>query len=70
MFYSQTKLHKENAMRLHLSAPKEITWGIAVIVGVVGLLINAGVLSIGIDAFLLVAIAFIILAVACWVKGL
>lgn len=57
-------------MRLKLSAPKEITWWIAVALGVVGLLINAGILGFGIDAFLLVAVAFIILAVATWVKGL
>jgi len=57
-------------MNLKLSAPKEITWWIAVVLGVVGLLVNAGVLSLGINAFWLVAAAFIILAVATLVKGL
>ena len=57
-------------MNLKLTPPKEITWWIAVALGVVGLLVNAGVLSLGISAFWLVAIAFIILAVATLVKGL
>ena len=58
-------------MNLKLSAPKEITWIIAVIAGVVGLLMNFGVLSLGgISAFLLVAFAFVLLAVATLVKGL
>ena len=57
-------------MNLKLTPPKEITWWIAVVLGVVGLLVNAGVLSLGISAFWLVAIAFIILAIATLVKGL
>ncbi|HEY2982449.1 MAG TPA: hypothetical protein VGJ22_14790 [Anaerolineales bacterium] len=57
-------------MNLKLTPPKEITWWIAVVLGVVGILVNAGVLGIGVSAFLLVAAAFIILAVATLVKGL
>jgi heme A synthase len=57
-------------MKLKLSAPKEITWIIAVVAGVVGLLINYGVISLGISAFLLVAFAFVLLAVATYFKGL
>jgi hypothetical protein len=57
-------------MNLKLTPPKEITWLIAVGLGILGLLANAGILSIGLSAFWLVAIAFIILAVACLVKGL
>jgi high-affinity Fe2+/Pb2+ permease len=58
-------------MNLKLSAPKEITWIIAVIAGVIGLLIKYGGMSIGgLDAFLLVAIGFIILALATVMKGL
>ena len=57
-------------MNLKLTAPKEITWWIAVVIGVVGLLVNAGVFSLGVSAFWLVAIAFIILAIATLVKGL
>lgn len=55
---------------MKMSAPKYVTWIIAVVLGVVGLLINFGVLSLGIDAFLLEAAAFILLAVACTTKGL
>lgn len=55
---------------LALSAPKETTWIIAVIAGGLGLLENFGVLSIGVSAFVFVAIGFVILAVATAVKGL
>jgi len=58
-------------MNLKLSAPKETTWIVAVIAGVVGLLMNFGVFSLGgISAFFLVALGFVILAVATTVKGL
>ncbi|HEY4717900.1 MAG TPA: hypothetical protein VIH14_02705 [Anaerolineales bacterium] len=58
-------------MNLKLSAPKEITWIIAVIAGVVGLLIKYAGMNIGgLDAVLLLAIGFIILAVATITKGL
>jgi hypothetical protein len=58
-------------MKLKLSAPKEITWIIAVVAGVLGLLVNYGVLSLGgISAFLLVAFGFVLLAVATYFKGL
>jgi heme A synthase len=69
-FKSKTYLNKENAMNLKLTAPKEITWWIAVVLGVVGILVHAGVLSLGVSDFVLVAAAFIILAVATLVKGL
>ncbi|HEX9597526.1 MAG TPA: hypothetical protein VF982_11650 [Anaerolineales bacterium] len=58
-------------MNLKLSAPKETTWIIAVIAGALGILTNYGVFSIGgLDAFLLVMIGFVILAIATMVKGL
>ena len=57
-------------MNLKLSAPKEITWIIAVIAGGLGILDHYDVFSIGTDAFLLVMIGFVILAVATLVKGL
>lgn len=58
-------------MNLKLSAPKEITWIIAVIAGVLGLLIEFGNMNIGgLQASLLLAIGFVILAVATIVKGL
>jgi hypothetical protein len=56
---------------MDLSAPKRITWWVAVIVGVVGILaylVTIPVLS-GF-AFWLVAIAFALLAVATAVKSL
>jgi hypothetical protein len=58
-------------MNLKLSAPKEITWIIAVILGVAGLLMHFGVLSFGgISAIVLVGLGFVILAIATLVKGL
>lgn len=58
-------------MKLKLSAPKQITWIIAVILGVVGLLMHFGVFSLGgISAALLLGIAFAILAIATATKGL
>lgn len=68
-FKIKTQSDKENAMNLKLTAPKEITWWIAVVLGVIGLLVNAGILGFG-NAFWFVAAAFIILAVATLVKGL
>lgn len=55
---------------LVLSAPKEATWVIAVLVGAVGILTQLGVLSIGISAFGLVLIGFVLLAVATAFKGI
>jgi len=57
-------------MKLRLSAPTETVWIIAVIAGVLGLLVNFGVLSLGgISAFVLVAAGFVILAVATAMKS-
>lgn len=56
---------------MRLNAPKKITWLIAVIVGVVGIL--AQLLPIAIlapYAFWLVAGAFVLLALATYLKGL
>jgi threonine/homoserine/homoserine lactone efflux protein len=55
---------------LNLSAPKEVTWIVAVVAGVLGILQNMGAFSIGVSAFVLVAVGFVILAVASLVKGL
>lgn len=58
-------------MNLKLSAPKETTWIIAVILGVAGLLMHFGVFSLGgISAIILVGLGFVILAIATTVKGL
>jgi heme A synthase len=56
--------------KMNMSAPKTITWWIAVVIGVLGILVNAGVLALPLSAFLLVAIAFILLALATVIKGL
>lgn len=60
---------KENAMRL--SAPKQITWIVAIVLGVLGLLgslITIPVVS-GL-AFWLVFLGFLLLAVATFIDGL
>jgi hypothetical protein len=59
---------------MNLSAPKMITWVVALIVGVVGILIHVGGLSIvavpfGLG-FWLVVVAFVLLLVATIIKGL
>jgi len=58
-------------MSVKLSAPKVITWVIAVIIGVVGIvahLVTIQVLS-G-YSFWLVAVAFVLLAIATLFKGI
>jgi len=59
---------------MKLSAPKVITWVVALIVGVIGILIHVGSLSIvavpyGLG-FWLVVVAFVLLLVATLMKGL
>jgi threonine/homoserine/homoserine lactone efflux protein len=56
---------------MNFSAPKQITWWIAVVVGVLGILASL-VPSLGFAgfAFWLVVIAFALLAVATVVEGL
>jgi hypothetical protein len=59
---------------MNLSAPKMITWVVALIVGVVGILIQVGKVSIvavpfGLG-FWLVVVAFVLLLVATITKGL
>ncbi len=62
--------NKENAMKL--SAPKNITWIIAVVLGVLGLLgsLAPTLPVIGGFSFWLVFLGFAILAVATFVEGL
>ncbi len=57
-------------MKLRLSAPKEITWWIAVVIGAAGILTHYKILSFGIDAFLFVMVGFFILMIATLYKGL
>ncbi|HEM61531.1 MAG TPA: hypothetical protein ENO24_04520 [Chloroflexi bacterium] len=59
---------------MNLSAPKMITWVVALIVGVVGILIHVGSLSIvavpfGLG-FWLVVVAFVLLLLATIMRGL
>jgi len=60
--------------KMNLSAPKMITWVVALIVGVVGILIHVGSLSIvavpfGLG-FWLVVVAFVLLLLATIMRGL
>jgi hypothetical protein len=61
-------------VEMKLSAPKMITWLVALVVGVIGILIHVGSLSIvavpfGLG-FWLVVVAFVLLLVATLLKGL
>ena len=56
---------------MKLSAPKNVTWWIAVVLGVLGLLGNFVALPvIGSFSFWLLVLGFAILAVATFVEGL
>lgn len=58
-------------MSIRLSAPKVITWVIAVIVGAVGILAHLVTIQVLSGyAFWLVAAAFVLLAIASLIKGL
>jgi hypothetical protein len=58
-------------MQMNLSAPKNLTWIIAVVLGVLGLLGNFVTLPvIGGFSFWLVFLGFAVLAVATFVEGL
>lgn len=57
-------------MKLRLSAPTEIAWWIAVVAGILGLLVYFDVISFGINAFILEAAGFLILAVATAMKSI
>ncbi len=56
---------------MKLSAPKQNTWIIAVIVGVVGILANViPIVALAGYSFWLVAAGFVVLGLATFVKGL
>jgi hypothetical protein len=56
---------------MKLSPPKMITWTIALILLIVGILLYAGILSVaGLPAFWLVAIGLGLMLIATQVKGL
>lgn len=59
---------------MRLSSPKRVTWWIAVVLGVLGILLELGVMSVvGISAgyaFIFVATAFVLLALGTRLRGL
>ena len=55
---------------MKLTAPKQVTWWIALIIAVIGLLGQVNVLPLGVFGFWLVLIAFALLAVATLITGL
>lgn len=56
---------------MNLNAPREITWWIAVIIGVVGIIAELVTIPVVSGfAFWLVAVAFVLLGLATLVKGL
>ena len=57
-------------MNLKLTPPKEITFWIAVVLGLLGLFSFLGILALPIEAFWLAFLAFALLVVALLVKGL
>ncbi len=56
---------------MELSAPKQVTWWVAVVVGVVGILANFVTIPFLSDyAFWLVVIGFVLLVLATYLKDL
>ena len=56
---------------MNLSAPKQVTWIIAVVLGVAGILVDQGAFSVGgLSAFMLVAAGFVLLAIATLFDGI
>ena len=55
---------------MNLSAPKQIVFIITVIIAVIALLMAFGIFSLGaLSAFWVMTIAYVILAVACLIRG-
>jgi hypothetical protein len=56
---------------MKLNAPKKLTWWIAVIVGVIGIVAHLVTIPVvSWFAFWLVVVAFVLLALATYLKGL
>ena len=56
---------------MKLSAPKQVTWWVALVVGVVGVLAHLGTIPVLSGfAFWLVVVAFALLVVATFIKDL
>ncbi len=64
------KKRSKKSSGLNLSAPKQVTWVVSVIIGGLGLLAHFGVLSMGVAPAVLLAIGFVVLAIATAVNGL
>lgn len=55
---------------MNLSAPTQIVFIITVIIAIIGFLMAFGVFSLGaISAFWVMTIAYVVLAVACLIRG-
>lgn len=55
---------------MNLSAPKQIVFIITVIIAVIALLMAFGIFSLGaLSAFWVMTIAYVVLAVACLIRG-
>jgi hypothetical protein len=55
---------------MNLSAPTQIIFIITVIIAIIGLLMAFGVFSLGaISAFWVMTVAYVVLAVACLIRG-
>ena len=55
---------------MRLSAPKKNTWWVAIVIGVVGIVAKfVAIPFLSVYAFWLVVIAFVILALATYLKG-
>ncbi|WP_195162752.1 hypothetical protein [Mesorhizobium sp. NBSH29] len=55
---------------MKLNAPKQIIFIISLVIAVIGLLAGLGVLAIPLAAFWIMAIAYVVLAAGCLMKGL
>lgn len=58
---------------MKMNAPKTVTWLIAVIIGAIGIVSSLGIVAIPVIsgyAFWLVAVGFVLLALATLLKGL
>lgn len=55
---------------MNLSAPTQIVFIVSVIIAVIGLLMALSVFSLGsISAFWVMTIAYVVLAIACMIRG-
>lgn len=55
---------------MRLTPPAQASWIVAVILGLLGILIRTGTIHLGLDAFWLVVVGWLVLVIAPLVKGL